>query len=497
MTQSALSSHSRQNAARYLLDFHQAYPENFSPFMIEVLRNIPARNRRVARSWNYTHKKRTPDYLELNRKRPSVIRRSIKSGSKCSSPREAILETNFAHEKNPEQTITSITSKYTQPDYSFIHKDPRLSTKDSLCTSPDIPNSPQREASVIYKGLHLSLTDQRTIHQVPQQEHQISPVIPSRTPFIPKSTERNFDVPKDNKDHLDKVPELLNYHEVKAQCLSTDSTTNVATTDKNYDNVGMKAFPVSPKNFNPAFHESFRKTRQVSESDGRQYEQGNYMGGTRIWLKSPNGMKQDRGNIEETKKEQPSAPIIQLEKYSDRQREENGISLKTHNTEPTTQSGNIELPKRDQKYKFYCSHCKKRFRWFSHWQAHERTHTGERPFKCTQCDRCFTRGDGLQAHMVIHSTKKPHKCPTCLKVFARKPMLERHIVEHTGVVPYKCEVCEVEMLDPGEIVGHLAQHKKQRTFTCQYCRKCFSSAQRLVKHIRVHTGKDDIILSRK
>ena len=490
MTQSALSSQSRQNAARYLLNFHHAYSENFSPFMIEVLRNLPARNRRVARSWNYTHKKRTPDYWELNRKRPSVIRRSIKSNSKCSSPREAILETNFAYEKNPQQTITPITPKYTQSDHSFIHKNAHLSTKDSLCTSPDIPNSPQREASVIHKGVHLLINDPRTIHQIPQQDHQKSSVISSRVPFIPNFTERNFETLKDKKDHLEKVLELRNYHEVQAtQCLSADSTTDAATSDKNYEKVGIKAFPVSSKNSDPALHESFCKTRKVSESDSRQYEQDDYISGTRIWSKSVDGMKQDREYIEETKKEQLSSPVIQLESYSDKQHKENGISLKTHKTEPTTQGGNIESPKRDQKYKFYCSHCKKRFRWFSHWQAHERTHTGERPFKCTQCDRCFTRGDGLQAHMVIHSTKKPHKCPTCLKVFARKPMLERHILEHTGVVPYKCEVCEVEMFNPGDIVGHLARHEKQRTLTCQYCRKCFSSAQRLVKHIRAHTGK--------
>ena len=459
--------------------------------MIEVLRNFPARNRRVPRSWNYPHKRRSPDYMELNRKRPSVIRRSIKSSSKCSSPREAILETNFHYEKNTELGITPITPTHPQSNCGFIPKDPGLSTKDSQCTSPDIPNYPQRDASVIHESPPSSINDPRTIHQNPQQDHQKSPVVQqSRVTFTPsKSTERDFDLPKkDNKVHLDKFLELRKHHEVQiTQCLSIDSSAG----DKKYDRAEIGAFPISPEDSNVTFQKSVRRSTQTSESE-RQYKESEFICSGRIWS-SIKKIKQDRDNTEETKhspKEQVSSPVTQPDACSDEERRDSEVPLKTHNTELTTrQGGNTESPKRDQKYKFYCSHCKKRFRWFSHWQAHERTHTGERPFKCTQCDRRFTRGDGLQAHMMTHSTKKPYKCSTCLKVFARKPMLERHILEHTGVVPYKCEVCEVQILDPGEIIGHLALHDKQSKFSCQYCRKCFSSGLRLVKHIRAHTGK--------
>ena len=45
--------------------------------------------------------------------------------------------------------------------------------------------------------------------------------------------------------------------------------------------------------------------------------------------------------------------------------------------------------------------------------AHERIHTGDKPFKCDLCDHSATQLSNLKSHMITHTTKKPFKCDIC------------------------------------------------------------------------------------
>ena len=66
-----------------------------------------------------------------------------------------------------------------------------------------------------------------------------------------------------------------------------------------------------------------------------------------------------------------------------------------------------------RKEKYNCRFCGKPFQWYSHWQAHERIHTGERPYKCDECDKAFARSDGLQCHKLTHV---PRECSSTLSL---------------------------------------------------------------------------------
>lgn len=80
-------------------------------------------------------------------------------------------------------------------------------------------------------------------------------------------------------------------------------------------------------------------------------------------------------------------------------------------------------------------------------------------------------------------------CKICGKQFTSATKLSRHLRTHSGNLPYHCNICQKGFSHSGNYKVHMRMHTNERPFKCKLCEKACRQQQDLEKHMRTHTGE--------
>lgn len=146
-----------------------------------------------------------------------------------------------------------------------------------------------------------------------------------------------------------------------------------------------------------------------------------------------------------------------------------------------------------------CRFCEKQFYDRSNRDTHERTHTGQQPFKCTHCPRTFSAHTTMKHHIMLHENDLPFLCTTCGKGFVSVTRLNCHVREkhpspdsENQKDRFPCLVCGKRFSKNYILKNHNERYHNTGEaviLTCDICQRTFNTRKCLVQHMKIHSGK--------
>lgn len=134
---------------------------------------------------------------------------------------------------------------------------------------------------------------------------------------------------------------------------------------------------------------------------------------------------------------------------------------------------------------FLCPHCGRAFRQRGSLRGHLRLHTGERPYRCPHCAGAFPQLPELRRHLISH-TGEAHLCPVCGKALRDPHTLRAHERLHSGERPFPCPQCGRAYTLATKLRRHLKSHLADKPYRCPTCGMGYTLPQSLKRHQLSH-----------